>query len=128
MEIKENILDGSRRIRLGWLAVCTLCAFSSIMSCGSRNVREEASAEENLDSLIIELKRLPDTCYASATGLSWDVTIHDTSTAGALQYLYDPYEDTTWNVLTFRGGQRRDMPKAGQLDSIPSLLRIEWQF
>ena len=128
MEIKENILDGSRRIRLGWLVVCTLCTFSFIMSCGSRNAREEATTEENLDSVIIELKRLPDTCYASAKTLSWDVTVHDTSTVGTLQYLYDPYEDTTWNVLTFRGGQRRDMPKAGQLDTIPSMLQIVWQF
>ena len=128
MEIKEIIPGGNRRVRLGLLAACILCAYSFTMACGNRNAKVAVTPEENLDSVIVELKRLPDTCYASAKTLSWDVTVHDTSTAGTLQYLYDPYEDTTWNVLTFRGGQRRDMPKAGQLDTIPSLLQIVWQF
>lgn len=101
------------------------------MAGEERNADESIVADdslESLDSLIIELKRLPDTCYASAKKLSWDVAVHDTSTVGTLQYLYDPYEDSTLNVLTFRGGQRRDMPKPGRLDSIPDRLQILWQF
>lgn len=135
MDFKSRIFGGNWKKRLGVLVVLTLCiCFSLVVSYGSRNVKGEAMEVDGSDSLAVEakqldeVKRLPDTCYASAKTLAWEVIVHDTELSGTLQYLSDPYEDSTLNVLTFRGGQRRDVPKVGKLDSVPKLLQIEWKF
>ena len=76
--------------------------------CGSRHSRQADSdsvlTEETAD---VEPARLPDTVYASAEALKYNVEELAPATDGRLESLRDLYSGGR-NILTFRGGPSRD--------------------
>lgn len=70
---------------------------------------------------------LPDTTYRSVSGLEYKIDLLDTITDPNLRSHRDLYADVP-GIFTFRGSPRRDMPYAGQLDSVPSVIEHVWTF
>ena len=70
---------------------------------------------------------LPDTTYTSAKGIEYQIEILDTLADANLRSHRDLYADAP-GIFTFRGSPRRDMPYAGKLDSVPSLIEVAWTF
>ena len=118
MQDMRNLLSTARLIPAACAMLLSLHAEAAAYRPAMQSPPDSAEAT----------RRLPDTSYVSVKSFAWDVAVADTSTSGRLLYLHDPYADSTLNVLTFRGGQFRNMPKPGRLDSIPSMLRVEWEF
>ena len=70
---------------------------------------------------------LSDTTYTSAKGIEYQIEILDTLADANLRSHRDLYADAP-GIFTFRGSPRRDMPYAGKLDSVPSLIEVAWTF
>jgi outer membrane protein assembly factor BamB len=70
---------------------------------------------------------LPDTTYTSAKGIEYQIEMLDTLVDANLRSHRDLYADAP-GIFTFRGSPRRDMPYAGKLDSVPSLIEVAWTF
>ncbi len=70
---------------------------------------------------------LPDTCYQSATEITYKIDVLDTVTSPKLRSFKDLYADAP-GTFTFRGSPRRDLPQCGKLDSIPSKIRRVWYY
>ncbi len=98
----------------------------AVSSCGGQKSATPADqvVEDEAEMII---QRLPDTVYASVSRIRYVVEWADSSD-GTLKYLQDPYLTPGGSNLTFRGGQRRDYPFPGQLDSAATRLEKVWEF
>lgn len=70
---------------------------------------------------------LPDTAYISVDKIDYVVERYDTTTPATVSTFDDLYADAP-GVFTFRGSPRRDMPRSGLLDSIPTQVEKVWTF
>lgn len=77
--------------------------------------------------LLREPEAYPDTMYASANNVKFDVQDFGTGVSGKLMSLRDLYAGTK-GIYTFRGGPKRDADFGGRVDSLPSQLMVEWEF
>lgn len=102
------------------------------------NVAEACIPAENVDmgkvdvdtlkvEKMVDSVRLPDTSFASASKISYSVTITDKSSSGELASLEDAYASAP-GIFTFRGGQKRDMPYEGFVKGEPSSIKVAWAF
>jgi len=70
---------------------------------------------------------LPDTVYASAKNLIYQIDIVDQTVSGALTEVYDMYADCN-SVLNFRGSQSNETPFYGEIAERPTTVSVEWVF
>ena len=98
----------------------------AVFSCGGGQVKAPV---EQLDEEAAEvlIHRLPDTTFSSVSQIQFVIEQVDSSD-GTLQYLDDPYLARSGDNLTFRGGQKRDYPFPGRLDSAAVRLEKVWAF
>lgn len=74
-----------------------------------------------------ELYRLPDTVYASADDVYFEVTVSDSTISGELNSLEDLYKNIP-GAFTFRKGSRRQADFGGKVDKVPTTIEIDWTF
>ena len=102
-----------------------------LIGCGN-GAGENASLTDSIaDSTVVVkeevVKMLPDTAFASASKVKFDIQIPDTMVDGTLTSIEDLYEKAP-GALTFRCGARRDAGFGGVLDSVPTQISVDWQF
>lgn len=105
----------------------------TMTSCGHRSGSadsDSAAAEESVSAEAgkpAEPEHLPDTAFASAEELKYEVTVLDTTVSDRLDNLRDLYAGAP-GILTFRGGPKSDTPFAGKIDAVPSKITTAWRF
>ena len=113
------------------IASCIL--FLTILnSCGSRSAQRGSDVADS-DSVNVErpqrveMVRLPDTVYESASMVKYSIEVCDADTPGMLASLSDVYNGAP-GVFTFRGGPMRQADFHGTVSGEPSDLEIDWTF
>lgn len=74
----------------------------------------------------LEELTLPDTLYASAQAVAYEVEVEDSADA-TLRY-YDDLYDRTDRVMTFRKNLRRDADFGGTVSGTPDTIDIAWTY
>lgn len=103
----------------------------AMAGCGSQKQGSQ-TAEDSLatDSInqqeeVESIQCLPDTVYASASKINHVIEVKDTSSDGRLNNLTDLYRKTP-SILTFRRGPLRQGDYNSVLDSVPTMMNIDW--
>lgn len=102
------------------------------MTACSRGGGDSATTEaQETDSVAIQVKEpikpLPDTCYSSADIIRFKIERCDTIVPSAIADLENLY-DRNDLVLTFRKGPRRQADFHGRLDTVPTRIKVNWEF
>lgn len=109
----------------GWL-----CIAVAVAACNGQHARP--TAEEPTDSIAaedtvpLEQQFLPDTAYASAEALTYEIENAD-SLPAPLTDLDDPYEKAN-GIFAFRKNLRRNADFGGRVKGTPSEIEIAWTF
>lgn len=100
-----------------------------IAGCAGKNARIQDSDSLQADSVAAIEEKLvewPDTAYSSVDDLIIAFEQND-SASGRVASIADLYASAP-GAFTFRGGEHRDANFGGQLDSIPTSIKIDWEF
>lgn len=107
---------------IGVAALMTACS-------GGGNGETAVSTEEKVDT-VVEVKkvieRLPDTTYASAGKIRYNVEVLQPEVDGTVSSLDDMYAGQP-SIMTFRGGPFRQAAFGGKLDTVPTRLEVAWR-
>ena len=110
--------------------VFTLFLIIPSTSCttGSNSpVRVDDTSHIDTVKTVERIDLFPDTVYPSASRVRHSVHVADSAIDGRLGAIDDLYTSVP-GVFTFRNGLKRDASFIGQLDSIPSKIKIDWVY
>lgn len=94
-----------------------------LCSCGSRTSTIEGVEADTIP----EPEPLSVAPLPSAEDITYEITVHDSTTSGKLSTLRDLYKEAP-GQLTFRGGPLRDADFGGKVTGRPSRIVQKWMF
>ena len=103
-----------------------LLALAACTGSGNGDSNGDNSANDSTAIMREDHELLPDTAFASAAMVSYNVELCD-STDGTIVDVQNPY-DTVPGWFTFRGSSRRDVPQAGKVSGTPTTIVEDWKF
>ena len=104
----------------------TACNHKSNKSTDADTLSDSSAIIKEIESNP-EPSRLPDTCYASAKDVNFNITVVDTTMTGMLSDLRDQYAETPGG-FTFRKGSKRQANFGGKVKTQPTKFKIDWTF
>ena len=118
----KNNISNFRALLLPALALVA----TAMISCNGTASRGGDSDSDSVAQQVIDTVMLPDTMFASASDVKYEVELLDSTTSGVLDNLINPF-DTVPGIFTFRGGQRRDARTySGSVKGTPSRIVCDW--
>lgn len=88
---------------------------------------KEAEKKETAKPVIVEPDLLPDTSYASADSMDYDIEYADSAVSGNLKFTHSEYSDSL-SVLTFRGNNFRNADFPTSIKGKPTKIVLDWTF
>lgn len=115
-----------------------IAMLASSCTANAKHVTDDNNVLSESDSSAMESKEsvnespdvtpvFPDTMFASAEVLNYDVTLFDTLTSGRISGYQDLYA-TAPGILTFRGSLDRSAPFIGRIKGVPDTIVTDWNF
>lgn len=107
------------------LSILTMAAGLAVMaSCGGKVAPGGAS---DSDTVVVDETLLPDTVFASAARVDYDILVVDKEDDGRLSSVQNLYDGKNgW--FTFRGNPLRNADFGGKVKGTPSRVVVDWKF
>ena len=110
-------------IKVNNLRLCIFLFGIALYSCNNKAPQEPLVSEKK-----IEIKKKEITYFSDSIDSTFVLESLDTAVAIIEKLYFEQDEENPDGIFTFRGGNQRNSPVRGKINSKPKSIRLDWEF